>query len=106
MRLGRALRKPPQYVVRRAAQEVRRELDRWLAPRRVRRFDGASLLNALGCASIDELWERLLANPYPFATGGLDRQAYDETTSGDSRRILEFAERALLHRVDLLGSGP
>jgi len=106
MRLGRALRKPPQYVVRRAAQEVRRELDRWLAPGRLRRFDNASLLVALGCTSIDELWGRLLAYPYPFAASELDRQTYDETTSGDSKRVLEFADRALLHRVDLLGSGP
>ena len=107
VRLRRVLAKPPGYVARRVAREVREELDRWFIPARMARFDAAALLRALGSATVAELWERLLARPYPFFSAAGDERTYGELAgAGDAERILAAAQRALRHEVDLLGSGP
>jgi uncharacterized heparinase superfamily protein len=107
VRLRRVLAKPPGYIARRVAREVREEIDRWFVPGRMGRFAAPALLNALGCGSVGQLWEELLARPYPFFAGALDAHSYGELAgTGDADRILAAAERALRHEVDLLGSGP
>ena len=105
-RLRRLLAKPPGYLARRAAQELRHEADRWFAPRRGRRFDAAALLQELGDAGVEQLWQRLQSQAYPFCAGPVTQAEYDARTGGDSARILAAAQRALEHRVDLLGTGP
>jgi uncharacterized heparinase superfamily protein len=104
--IRRALRKPPSVVLRRVAQEAGAEIDRLSAGRRARLFDTAALLRGTGAASLDELWERLAARPYPFTTTPVDLGCYEELCPGDTDRILTLAERAMAHEVDLLGSGP
>jgi hypothetical protein len=81
-------------------------LDRWLAPIREKRLDRARLIQMGRAASIDELWERFRARPYPAVTTPLDASVLDQVQPGESNRILRAAERACASIVDLLGTGP
>lgn len=101
----RALGRPPSFVARRALQEVRAEAGRFLAPRRARRFGAHELVAQIGVRSIGELWSKLAARRYVSATGRIAPDVYKEACPGDSARIFQAAERALRHRVNLLGSG-
>jgi uncharacterized heparinase superfamily protein len=105
-RLARALRKPPGLILRRAAQEVQAEADRYFAPIRARRFDRARLLAVCGERTLDALWERLATRPYPAYTRGVDSAAHDRLCPGNAERIRRAAEDALVHRVTLLGPDP
>ncbi len=105
-RARRLLRKPPGYVFTRTWQEVERELDRWLAPRRQRRFDDGRLLRLAGVSTIDKLWTQLQQRPYPAITHSMTAAALDRLEPGESARILAAAEVACGGVVDLLGSGP
>jgi len=95
--LRRALRKPPQVLIRRLAQEVRAEADRFFAPRRANALGDRVLLECTEASSLSELWNRLASRPFvcPIVPDSPNRE-----------RILEGADRAMNHRVDLLGSGP
>jgi hypothetical protein len=101
--LGRALRKPPHVVARRAAQELDAHADRYLAPWRARRFDASSLLRACGERDVESLWQRLAAHPYPANTTRADPREYGRLCPGDADRIRRAAEDAARHRVRLLG---
>jgi uncharacterized heparinase superfamily protein len=104
-RIRRGLRKPPSYILARAAQEGRRVADRWLAPARGRRLNEARLLSALAFPSVDAAWRALLERPFPFLHPVTERDL-DRLAPGETDRIRGAAEDALAHRVDLLGSGP
>jgi uncharacterized heparinase superfamily protein len=99
------LKKPPGYILYRIAVEVRAEAERYWGPRRARRFDLPALLRATETISLDELWARLLSNRYVSPTGHVPAAEYDRICPNDRQRILNQAEAALQHRVDLLGSG-
>ncbi len=101
----RILGKSPRYIVGRALQEGERELDRWLAPMRERSLDRRRLLAIARASSIDELWTRLRARPYPAWTSATDPVAVDRIEPGESARIREAARRACVRTVDLLGTG-
>src|SRR5262245_18929234 len=102
----RALAMPPAYVMRILRQEVLKETDRYFAPRRARRFDLPALLRATKDETLDALWARLAGRAYPFLVDPIAPEDYEAICPGDLRRILDGAERAARHRVDLLGSGP
>src|SRR4051794_7862745 len=93
-RVRAVLRKPPSYVVARALTEAQRELDRWLAPRRERRFDRDRLLSLARASSVDALWTRLSERPFPVATVAMNAAALDRLAPGESVRVLAAAERA------------
>jgi uncharacterized heparinase superfamily protein len=101
----RALGKPPAYVARRALQELQAEAERFFGPRRARTFGERQLLARTGAASVDALWQKLGSRPYAAEVAPIPRDFYDVLCPGDAERILGAAERALAHRVDLLGSG-
>lgn len=101
----RAIGRPPGFIVRRAFREVRGEAERFLAPRRARRFGARQLLQQTRSTSIDQLWKELTARPYVARIERMTPAEYDAICTGDSRRIFQAAERALNHRVNLLGSG-
>jgi hypothetical protein len=104
MRLvGRALRKPPRLVARRAVQEVRAQADRYLAPWRAHRFDARSLLSACGERDLESLWRRLAARPYPAHTERVDAAEHERLCPGDGSRIFRAARDAAAHRVRILG---
>jgi Heparinase II/III-like protein/Heparinase II/III N-terminus len=106
MRAVRLLRKPPGYVIRRVAGEMRRELDRFAQPYRARTFDAAALCRRTGAGSVDLLWDQLLRQPWPVAVARIEPTDLDRLAPGSMTRILERAQQALRHEVDLLGSGP
>jgi hypothetical protein len=106
LRVLRLLGKSPRYVLHRAVAETRAELDRFVQPRRARAFDVRQLLHRTGDASLEALWERLAAQPWPLASAAMQSADLDRVAPGASALLLERAERAGRHEVDLLGSGP
>jgi hypothetical protein len=93
-------------VARRLAYEVAVQAERFLAPRRARRFGREALLRATEAPDIESLWRRLSERPYPAHTGAVSPEAYRGLCPGDEERIRAAAEDARAHRVTLLGSGP
>lgn len=100
----RALRKPPRVIAERIWQELRAEADRFISPWRARRLNSARLLQELGFASMTDCWRTLAAKPFASSMVG-DTGQYVQVCPADQARILQAAERALAHQVDLLGSG-
>lgn len=100
------LRKHPRYVLRRAANEVRSELDRFLWPRRARSFGPAAILVRTQETGMEQLWQRLASEPWPVKAEPVDAAQFEVNFPGSSSSILERAEKACCHEVDLLGSGP
>jgi hypothetical protein len=106
MRAVRLLRKPPGYVVRRMATELQRELDRFAQPYRARSFSAATLCARTGAPTLATLWEQLAHQAWPLAAGKVAAPELEALAPGSVQQILERAERALRHEVELLGSGP
>ena len=107
MRARRALRKPPSHLTRRLLAEVQHELDRFTQPRLGRLFDERELLRRTGAHSLDALWERLLTSSFwAFDPSLMRSDQYERACPGDRSRIIEAAERAARHEIDLMGSGP
>ncbi len=104
--IRRGIRKPPRVILRRLGDELRAEVERFLAPARARRMTGARLARLFSLPDLDALWEHLEQNSYVSPAVPVDTGTYDQLCPGDATRIIEQAERALRHEVDLLGSGP
>jgi len=102
----RGVRKPPKVILRRIGDEVRAELERFIAPARARYVTGSYLVKQFGGADIDSLWEHLASTPYLAATESVEPSHYEQVCPGDAERILSQAAKALNSEVDLLGSGP
>lgn len=106
-RARRALRKPPRVLVQRLLRGAQHELDRFTQPRFGRRFRSGGVLARMGANSIDALWQELLEQPFwTFDPAQLLPDEYERVCPGDTARILQAADRAARHEIDLLGSGP
>jgi uncharacterized heparinase superfamily protein len=105
-RVGRILRKPPGIIVHRVLSELSAQADRFRAPRRARCFDNSVLLASTDASSLKQLWTRLSDRVYAVPAKRVAEFDYERACPGDGARIISAAENALLHRVDLLGSGP
>jgi hypothetical protein len=99
----RAVHKPPTYVARRIIAEISASTERWRAPWRSRRTTARSICARFGEASVDVLWDRLLARQV-LAAVTIDPSAYERFCPGDSKRILAHAESAASHQVQFLGA--
>lgn len=104
-KLQRVLKKPPRYIIQRTIHEVRGQAERHMAPRRARQLSANLLAKRAGCNSVAQWWDSLAARPYVAQTQ-MSLVDLERTCSGDLTRILNAAERAIAHKVDLLGSGP
>ncbi len=104
-KIRRGLRKPPRVIVQRLLAMARTQTERLRIPARVN-LSQQALLHELQASSLDVLWQRLAARPFPAWFGPCDALEVD-TLCGAAERIalLASAENALAHRVDLLGSG-
>jgi hypothetical protein len=104
----KALRRPPGYVLRRLAQELRRQGGRRWSRVRPGRLDDAALLRLTGAPSVAALWERQAAAPFFVAPDRRDEwgRRFLEHFPRAKAEILEAAEAVLAHEFDLLGSGP
>lgn len=105
-KIRRGLRKPPSVIVARVFAMLRTQTERLRLPRRVR-LSSARLLCELQAPTLDALWRRLAARPFPAWFGPCDSAEVDALCGPAERSaLLAKAEDALAHRVDLLGSGP
>lgn len=101
----RASRKPLPQLARRVLSELRSELDRFTQPRFGRKFSATDVLTRTKARSIDALWGDLtVARRWPISQAPSATE-YATCCPGDDRRILDAADCALRHDVDLLGSG-
>jgi uncharacterized heparinase superfamily protein len=104
----KATRRPPRFVLRRAAEELRRQAYRPWGRIRPWLLTDRALLALTRARSIDDLWERLIRRP-SLGTAD-DRQAWTSFFAArwpdQAREIRREADRLLRHEFDLLGSGP
>ncbi|MGE5582543.1 MAG: heparinase II/III family protein [Bacillota bacterium] len=104
-RIQRGFRKPPKVIIQRLFNEIKERVEFFLAPHRFRVFKKKGLLRATGYPDIDSLWEALGEIPYLSRFEPINSACYHELCPGDRERIIEAAQAALEHRVNLLGSG-
>jgi hypothetical protein len=101
--LQRGLRKPPRYIAARLWHEAKGRSERYLTPRRAGRMTAARLAAQLGHADVNGWWNALAQRPY--VTEAIEGEALERVCPGERERVLSAAERAVAHRVSLLGSG-
>ncbi len=102
----RGLKKPPHVVARRVVMELRKSWER-LTGGRHSQITTAALLRGTRAASVNALWSKLQSRPWlTWLATPTDRAILNDLCPGDMDTILQAAEHALAHRVDLLGSGP
>lgn len=105
-KIRRGLRKPPRVIVARLFTMLRTQTERLRLPRRAAMLQGR-LLRELQAPSLDMLWQRLASRPFPAWLGPCDVVEVDALCGAHERAtLLARADAALVHRVDLLGSGP
>ncbi len=105
-KIRRGLRKPPRVIAERLLAMARTQTERLRLPARVS-LSQQALLRELQAPSLDVLWQRLAARPYPAWFGPVDGLEVDALCGAHERNaLLARAENALAHRVDLLGSRP
>jgi len=104
-RVRRAASKRPSYVAWRALHEARGHAERFVAPRRVRSLTPDALCQRLRAPSIEALWDRCASSPWPFCPPTVDPADLERLCPGEGDAIVRAADRALEHRVDLVGSG-
>jgi hypothetical protein len=104
-KIRRGLRKPPKVILDRVRTEFLKQAERLLIPARAR-VSAKQLLAELEASTIEELWSRLAQRPRAGWFGPANLSDID-TICGESERsaLLERADEALAHRVNLLGSG-
>ena len=105
-KIQRGLKKPPKVIAQRVLTEALGEVERFVAPVRARRMDTRRLLQELNFPNLDRCWQALAQQP--FATA-FDLPSVDDAgadTLVGRTRILDAAQRAMRHEVDLMGSGP
>ncbi|MDC1311132.1 heparinase II/III family protein [Burkholderiales bacterium] len=104
-KIRRGLRKPPGVIVERLLAMARTQTERLRLPGRSN-LSQQALLRELQAPSLDALWRRLAARPFPAWFGPCDVAEVDTLCDPYERIALQArAENALAHRVDLLGSG-
>jgi uncharacterized heparinase superfamily protein len=104
-KIRRGLRKPPRVILNRVYQEISDQAERYLAPKRARNINLVVLLNKTGMQNLNQLWIFLSERPYVTLTKPINSDLLDGLFIGESALILERAQLAIAHKVDLLGSG-
>lgn len=105
-KIRRGLRKPPGFIVERLLAMARTQTERLRLPARVN-LSQQALLHEVQVPSLEVLWQRLAARPFPAWFGPCNADEVDALCGSQERStLLTRAENALAHLVDLLGSGP
>lgn len=102
-KIKRGLRKPPRILVQRIGAELKTASERYHAPYRVKKLN---LLKETNFHTFSDLWNYLAQRPHPTFLEPIDAQKYAALYSLSYQNILDKAQQALNHQVDLLGSGP
>ncbi|MDP1799686.1 MAG: alginate lyase family protein [Planctomycetaceae bacterium] len=101
----RGFQKPPHVVARRMVMELHRSWER-VSGGRHSQINTTALLRGTRAASVNDLWSRVQSRPWlTWLATPADRAVLDDLCPGDIDTILQAADHALAHRVDLLGSG-
>jgi uncharacterized heparinase superfamily protein len=104
-RIKRGIKKPPDVILLKFKNEIIIELNRFLDPIYAKTFKKQSLLKATQFDSLEALWDHLIKSPSPAFTS-LNRQSdYEKIDSEDKDKIINKANLAVSHKVNLLGSG-
>lgn len=103
-KVRRAWRKPPSVIAERILQELCAEAERFISPLRAKRVSGSRLLMEMGFLDMADCWQALAAKPFASSLA-CDPEQYATVCPADRARILQAADLALAHKVDLLGSG-
>jgi hypothetical protein len=104
-RISRLRNLPLGYISRRLIGEARKEADRFAAPLAAKRIDASWLIRKAKVKNIDELWQTLLAEPFPLATDELNPSRFTGLFYEATAKILEAADRAINRKINLLGTG-
>jgi hypothetical protein len=96
---------PLGYISRRLIGEARKEADRFAAPLAAKRIDASWLIRKAKVKNIDELWQTLLAEPFPLATDELNPSRFTGLFYEATAKILEAGDRAINRKINLLGTG-
>jgi hypothetical protein len=96
---------PFGYLIRRLIGEAQKEADRIAAPLAARRIDAGWLVRKAKAKNVDELWEALLARPFPLAKDDLDPAQFMALFPEATAKIFDAAGRAVSRKIDLLGTG-
>src|SRR5262249_37156058 len=102
--IGRAIHNP-RVAMSRLRAEASEIAERVFVSLRLSQFSERDLLKATNITDIDALWKRLGARRYVAWTGGEAASRHTTCCPGHKEQILNGAERALAHRVNLLGTG-
>ncbi len=81
------------------------EADRIAAPLAEKRINAKWLVKKAKLNSINELWDSLLARPFPFIARESDMSQFSLNFPEATAKILDAAARAVKREVDLLGTG-
>src|SRR5207302_8223955 len=65
----------------------------------------SDLLDKTGVSSTDALWTSILERPYPFVRAPAELNQLAARWPDEEPRVLAAAQRALAHKVDVLGTG-
>jgi hypothetical protein len=102
--IGRAIRNP-RVAMSRLRAEASEIAERVFVSLRLSDYSERDLLRATNITDIDALWKRLGARRYVAWTGGEDALLHTNYCSEQKEQVFKGAERALTHRVRLLGTG-
>jgi hypothetical protein len=106
-RAGRAMKRPPRYLVARLAEMITLRMRRPRARIYPYLLTERSIVRAAGAASIDALWGALQETPFFVAASRRDAYvpAFRERYPDAPDTLIAAADRILRHEFDLLGSG-
>lgn len=95
----RVSKKPPRVIIRRCLDIGKSQIERFVAPLRVKKLNEAELLKQFCQPDINGVWEMVRGRNFPFPTGDVSV----EITTDQKVQILQKAKAALENRVSLLG---
>jgi uncharacterized heparinase superfamily protein len=104
-KIRRGIKKPPHIIAKRVLGELKAEGERFLAPYRAKKLKLAKLLQATNSKNLTELWSYLGKRAYFTSLEPIAIDEYEKICPHAYLTILNKAEDAVAHRVNLLGSG-
>jgi len=102
-RLLRISKKPPSYILWRLMFELKAELGRFWEPFYSHWLTQKRLLKYFNCNDIKHLWTILSHETYFLPTDTINKGEFENITGISENKIIEKAQKAIDHRVTLLG---
>lgn len=103
--LRRSWRKSPHVILRWLFSKVLAELNQPIIKWQARTLSNEKFLKLLGAIDFNTLWSELGDSNFPLFIKQISIVDYNINCPGDHTRIINLAENAIKHKVNLLGSG-